>query len=256
MGIGAYTCALLVVKGGLNFWLAFPLGGIAAGVFAAVIGFPTLRIKGLFFMIITMGMNEIVRLGLNSWIGLTGGPSGITDIPPVSPFLGIAFTDRTHYYYFILILAVLTLVFIYRLWYSRFGKICRAIAENDSLCQSIGINIMKYKIYIFCICCFLAGLAGGFFAHYYQFISPAEFTIWNSIYALVYLQVGGVAALVGPVIGAIFLTWVTELFRFAEIYKPILFGGIIIIFMMLIPDGLMGIPARLAPILRRLRGTR
>jgi branched-chain amino acid transport system permease protein len=243
--IGAYTSALLVAKAGVIFWVSFPVAGIASGLFAVIIGFPTLRIRGLFFLLVTLGMNEIVRLTLNNWVGFTGGPSGITDIPGISPIFGIAFSSRTEYFYFALGLAAFTFLFLYRLWNSRFGKVCHAIAENEELCQSFGINVMKYKMTIFGICCFFAGLTGAFFAHYYQFISPEEFTVWHSIYPLIYLKMGGVASFAGPVIGATLLTSVTEIFRFMEIYKPIVYGGIMIVFMMIMPEGIVGFPEML-----------
>jgi branched-chain amino acid transport system permease protein len=137
---------------------------------------------------------------------------------------------------------VATILVVKLLWSSRFGRIWRGIEEADDLAESIGINILNYKILIFAVSCFFAGAAGSFYAHYYRFLSPVDFGIWQSIYPLVYLQVGGIATIAGPVVGAIVLTVLPELFRSLTVYQPMIFGGFILITMLLFPPGLIGIP--------------
>ena len=244
MAIGAYTSAILVTKLGLNFWLSFPLGGVMSGICALAIGFPILRVKGLFFMLITMGLNEIVHLGINSWSSMTGGPSGIPGIPPPNPislpiFGKIEFLSKLPFYYFALFLCVLIFLFIYRIWNSRIGSTCRAIAEDEDLAKSLGVNVIRYKMLLFCLCCFCTGIVGGFFAHYYGFLAPVDFSVWQSIYFLIYVQVGGMSILSGPVVGAALLTIVSEIFRFVAIYKPVIYGSLIVLIMILFPEGLI-----------------
>jgi branched-chain amino acid transport system permease protein len=249
MAIGAYSSALLTLKGGLNFWLAFPLAGIMTALGAALIGLPTLRTRGVFFLLITFGLNEVARLVISS-LQITGGAEGLGSIRRIDPLsvpgLGrIEFTSRTTNYYFVLALAVLTVVTLRRLWQTAYGRAWQAIGQSEELAASLGIPLARYKLSLFCLSCFFAGLAGSFFAHYYRFLSPADFSVWNSIYPLVYLQVGGLGSLLGPVLGATILTGALELFRAVEQYKPMAFGILLVTVMLLVPDGLIGIPARL-----------
>lgn len=250
MAIGGYASALFVMRLGINFWLAMPLSGIVAGLSAALIGIPTLRIKGLYFLLLTFSFNEVIGLAIRNWRGLTGGSDGISQIPPpntISIFgLKIDFTLRLHYYYLALILLILVCIIIHRIWRSRIGKICYAVQSADNLAQSIGINVFRHKMMIFIIYAFLTGLGGSFYAHYYSFLSPADFGIWASIYPIVYFQVGGVSSVAGPIIGGIILTVIPELIRFLSSYQPIVFGVIIIIVMRFMPEGLIGIFAHMS----------
>ncbi len=248
MAVGAYASALLTLRLGLNFWAAFPVAGIITAVFAALIGIPTLRAKGTFFLLITFGLNEVVRLGISSF-SVTGGAEGLGGIRRIDPLplpggASIEFTSRTANYYFVLILAAVAILIITRLWRSRFGRAWRAIGQSEELANSLGVNIARYKLALFCLSCFFAGLAGSFFAHYYRFLSPADFTIWNSIYPLVYLQVGGLGSIAGPIIGAAVLTGAFEAFRAIEAYKPIAFGTLLIAVMIFVPEGFLGLPAK------------
>ena len=257
MATGAYSSALLTLKLGLNFWAAFPLAGIIAALFAALIGIPTLRTKGVFFLLITFGLNEVVRLGISS-VKFTGGAEGLSDIRRIDPLplpgqAAIEFTSRTANYYFVLFLAIVAIVIIARLWRSRFGRAWRAIGQSEELAHSLGINIARYKLILFCLSCFFAGLAGSFFAHYYRFLSPADFTVWHSIYPLVYLQVGGLGSIAGPIVGAAILTGAFEAFRAVEAYKPMAFGILLIVVMILVPEGFLGVPSRLRNLFKTKR---
>jgi branched-chain amino acid transport system permease protein len=258
MAVGAYSSALLTLKLGLNFWFAFPIAGITTALFAVLVGIPTLRTKGVFFLLITLGLNEVVRLVISS-LKITGGAEGLGDIGRIAPIplpgIGaIEFTSRTANYYFILILAIIAIAIIARLWKTRFGRAWQAIGQSEELAFSLGINVVRYKLCIFCISCFFAGLTGSFFAHYYRFLSPVDFTVWHSIYPLVYLQVGGLGSIAGPVIGASILTGALEIFRAIEEYKPMTFGILLIVVMLLVPKGFIGIPSRVRVLLKGIEG--
>ena len=249
MAIGAYSSALMTLKWSLSFWLAFPLAGLLTATVAALIGIPTLRAKGVFFLLITFGLNEVGRLVI-SGLSITGGAEGLGDIRRIDslriPDVGtIAFTSRTANYYFVAALAVVTIAVIVRLWQTRVGRAWQAIGQSEELAASLGINLSRYKLGLFCLSCFFVGLDGSFFAHYYRFLSPADFTVWNSIYPLVYLQVGGLGSMAGPVVGATVLTGTLEVFRAVEAYKPMMFGALLVVVMLFVPDGLIGVPARL-----------
>jgi branched-chain amino acid transport system permease protein len=172
MAVGAYSSTLLVMKAGLSFWLAFPLSGLISALIALLIGYPTLRIKGVYFSIITFAFAEIIRLIIIDWPSLLGGYGGIAGIPSPSSFFFIRFTSRLPYYYLILILCLITYVVMVRMDKSRIGKIFSSIHESDTLAESVGINIMKYKLIAFCIGCFFCGAEREFLCPLFQFHQP------------------------------------------------------------------------------------
>jgi len=243
MAVGAYASTLLVMKAGLSFWLALPLSGLISAFVALLIGFPTLRIKGVYFAIITFAFAEIIRLIIVHWPSLLGGFGGIPNIPRPEPIFFLHFTSRVSYYYLILVISLTTYLVMGRMERSRIGKIFSSIHESDTLAESIGINIMKYKIIAFCIGCFFAGLSGSFYAHYFSFTSPEFFTIWQSIYCLIFVLVGGAGSVLGPPLGSFFLTLVPELLRVAREYEPVVYAVILILIMFLLPGGLITLPA-------------
>jgi len=245
MAVGAYTSTLLTMKAGLTFWLAFPLSGLISSFIALLIGFPTLRIKGVYFSIITFAFAEILRLIIIHWPSLLGGYGGIANIPPPQPIFFISFTSRVPFYYLILILSVVTCLVMIRIEKSRIGQILSSIHESDTLAESIGINIMGYKIAAFCLGCFFAGLSGSFYAHYFNFTSPEFFTIWQSIYCLLFVIVGGSGSVWGPPLGSLFMTFVPEFLRVAREYEPVVYSSILIAVMFLLPGGLVTLPQRL-----------
>ncbi|MBI5967258.1 MAG: branched-chain amino acid ABC transporter permease [Deltaproteobacteria bacterium] len=245
MAVGAYASTLLVMKAGLSFWLALPLSGLISAFVALLIGFPTLRIKGVYFAIITFAFAEIIRLIIVHWPSLLGGFGGIPNIPRPEPIFSIHFTSRVSYYYLILVISLITYLIMGRMERSRIGKIFSSIHESDTLAESIGINLMKYKIIAFCIGCFFAGLSGSFYAHYFSFTSPEFFTIWPSIYCLIFVLVGGAGSVLGPPLGSFFLTLVPELLRVAREFEPVVYAGILFLIMFLLPGGLITLPSRL-----------
>jgi branched-chain amino acid transport system permease protein len=245
MAVGAYASTLLVMKVGLSFWLAFPLSGFISAFVALLIGYPTLRIKGVYFAIITFAFAEIIRLIIVNWPSLLGGYGGIPNIPAPQPFFFIRFTTRIPFYYLILAVSLVTYLVMVRMEKSRIGKIFSSIHESDTLAESVGINIMKYKVMAFCIGCFFAGLSGSFYAHYFNFTSPEFFTIWQSIYCLIFVLVGGAGSVLGPLLGSFFLTLIPEFLRVAREYEPVVYAIILILVMFLLPGGLITLPARL-----------
>jgi len=245
MAVGAYASTLLTMKAGLSFWLAFPLAGMISSLIALLIGYPILRIKGVYFSIITFAFAEIIRLIIVHWPDVLGGYGGIPNIPPPQPIFSIRFTSRVPFYYLILAISLATYLFMVRIEKSRLGRIFSSIHESDTLAESIGINVMKYKMIAFCLGCFFAGLSGSFYAHYFNFTSPEFFTIWQSIYCLIFVIVGGVGSVFGPFLGSLFMTLVPEFLRVAKEYEPVVYAIILILIMFLLPGGLVTLPDRL-----------
>lgn len=250
MAIGAYSSSLLVMKAKLSFWLALPLSGLVSTFLGLVVCYPTLRLKGLYFIMVTFAVSEMIRLVIVNWTSVLGGHSGIPMVPKPDPIAipglpVIEFTSKIPYYYLILIIMLITLFITYRLYVSRMGRILKSIHESDVLAESIGINAMKYKAIAFGIVCFFAGLDGSFFAHYNRLVAPEFFTIWVSIYYLIYAQVGGHATILGPLLGAIFFSILPEFLRGMRQYSPIIFAGLLVVAIFFLPGGLETFPQRL-----------
>jgi branched-chain amino acid transport system permease protein len=230
-GIGAYSSALLTLRLGVPFIVALPLSGMIAGFFGFLIGKPTLRLSGIFLTLATLGFNIIYVLLMINLEGLTRGPLGIAGISTPKIF-SYSFSRQIDYYYLIFFLVLFTLGSTYRIIHSRFGKALLAIREEETAAEAIGVNTVHYKIVIFTLSTFYAGIAGSFFAHFIRFIAPDSFTFWESFTLLAMLALGGQGNLLGPMAGASLLIAIPEMFRFLTDYRMI-FYGLILIFMML-----------------------
>jgi len=250
--IGAYGSALLVMKLGLSFWISILLGGLMAAVVALALAYPFLQVKGIYFALLTLLTAETFRLIAWYWPSLTGGFWGLLKIPspnPITiPLIGtINFENISNYYYVVAVIVSLSLFVLYRLEHSHLGFKWIAIQDAEALAQSVGINVKWHKMLNFAIACFFAGLAGALFAHYQHALSPdstARFGVLMSIYLVVYMVVGGESKFSGPVIGTVILTIISELGRALGEYQPMMIGAIAIFVMLLMPEGLIGLPKR------------
>jgi branched-chain amino acid transport system permease protein len=238
-GIGAYASAKLMMEVGLPFLLAMFGAGVIAGFFGYLIAKPTLRLSGIYMTLSTLGFNIILFLLLQNWMGFTNGPLGIMDIPPPVIF-GYEVSTRIDYYYLILILVLLTLGSMYRLIHCRFGRALIAIRENELAAEATGVNTTRYKIQAFVLAAFYAGIAGSFYAHFIKYISPDSFYIYESFILLAMLAFGGQGNLIGPVVGAAILLVIPEVFRFLQEYRMFVYGGVLIVMMLVRRQGLLG----------------
>jgi branched-chain amino acid transport system permease protein len=250
MGVGAYTSALLVLKLGLTSWEALLPSGLAAAGLAFLVGFPFVRLKGFYFAIVTLFLGQMFVLTCEQWDALTGGSMGIIGIPRPTPIdlpglLSVDFRSKAHFYYLIFLLASGSLFFIYRIEHSQVGISLISVQQGDSLAESLGINTAKFKVLAFATGCFFAGLAGGFYSHYTSVISPRTFGLSSSIYAMVYMVAGGMERFSGPILGAIILTLLPEVFRGLKEFEPFIFAGVLMLIIYFLPEGLVGLPKRL-----------
>ena len=251
MGIGAYTSALLVVKAGFSFWAAIPLSGLSSAIFAMAIGRLILKATGLYFGIITMALGEILRLTWTRWKDIFGGATGILNIPPpnsinIPGIIQIEFTSKAHYYYLALFIVLFAIYVMHRIDKSRFGMSLFAMSNKEPLAESIGINSMLYKNIAFGIACFFAGIAGSFYAHYFYYICPHDFTFAHSIEVILFTVFGGVRTIAGPIIGVVFLTILTEALNLAQEFKPLVFGMALVSIMIFLPGGLVDLKKRIS----------
>ena len=249
MGIGAYSSAILMMKLGWPFWVAFPLSGIVAALVSVILCSVFLRVKGLLFAVITIAFAETTRLVFTHWPGL-GGAEGLTGIPAPTPIplpwgTSISFAGKIPHYYLVLITAALAILFVGRIEKSRLGRMFSAIEENEQLVESIGVHVKGYRLLSMTIAGLLAGLAGSLYGHYHSYIAPDEFAVWTSVMIFLLCVIGGMKSLVGPVIGAIFLTFLPEIFREAKAYEPLIFAVVVLLIIFFLPGGLMSLPQRL-----------
>lgn len=253
MAIGAYTSAILSVRYGLSPYTALLAGGLASMVLAALIAYPVMRVRTVYFSMLTMFLGQIVTLVITQWRGMTGGTSGLLNIPHLKTIsipgrLTIDFGTRLPNLYFVLILMVIILLFLYGIDRSYIGRTFKAIAQDDSLAASTGINVAWYRALVFCIGCFFAGLAGSFYAHYMSVVTPDSFDLFYSIYLLIYMVVGGSKRFAGAIVGPLILTLVPEMFRVLKEYQPFVFVGVLYLVVFFVPGGLAYLLERMTSI--------
>jgi branched-chain amino acid transport system permease protein len=252
VAIGAYTSAILTTKLGMSFWLALPAAGLLSMVVGILFGIPALRIKGTYFAIVHLTFVDLVRQIVIHMKGLTGGMVGLYGVPPpaivIPGLLDFVFRSLIPYYYLLIALLLFTVVVLYRLEVSSVGLSFRSIGWNDRLAESVGTNIMRNKVLCFAIVCLMQGLVGSFWAHYLHYLSPDHFNVMASVYVTIYMVVGGIGSILGPLLGSFVLIILPEFFRaFAQ--SAMLFYGIFMILVMLFLPG--GIYSGLQEILRR-----
>lgn len=242
--IGAYAYALLNHYFGWGFWTVLPIGGVLAAVAGVLLAFPVLRLRGDYLAIVTLGFGEIVRLVLENWSDLTGGPSGISNIDRPGLFgqeMTVAGTN-IYIYYIVLVGALLTFVVAERLKDSRVGRALQALREDEVACQAMGIDRVTVKLMAFGLGTAWAGFAGVIFAAKTTFINPASFTFFESAIILSIVVLGGMGSNWGVILGAAFLVLLPEYMRAFSEYRMILFAAAMVLMMVFRPQGI--IPAR------------
>ncbi len=237
MGIGAYASALLATKTGLSPWLSMPIGGGVAVAIALVLGYPALRLTGIYVVLVTFAFNEVFFLIVSRLREFTGGPSGLMGIPRPT---GIP-PGKLAYAYFASLALLITLTVLYRFEFSRVGRIWQAIRDSELRSKCVGIQTVYYKLFAFGVSSFFAGMIGAVYAHYIGFISPTDFTIWQSIYAQIYMIVGGAAVFAGPIVGSISLTVLSEFIRAAGPLQSVVYGILLTVVMLFLPGGLISL---------------
>ncbi len=246
-GVGAYTYALLSVNYDMSFWLALPIAALFASIAGCIIGYPTLRMRGDYLAIVTLGFGEIVRIILNNWMSLTNGPNGVLGIKAPSIYWPddpsgwqlIYLRQLPHLYYIILGLTIFTIVAVYRLNYSRIGRAWESIREDETAAELMGVNTFRFKLLAYAMGAVFGGLAGAFFAARMRFVSPGSFTFIESAMVLSMVVLGGLASIPGVVIGALALIALPEVFREFESFRMLAFGLAMTVMMIFRPKGII-----------------
>lgn len=239
-GVGAYVTALLMVNFGIPFWIAILCSALVAGLFGFILGIPTLRLKGDYLAITTIGFGEIVRLVLINWIQVTKGPAGIPGISSPSLF-GLSLRSNVSYFYIILVLAGLTVFISQRLLHSRLGRGLIAIRDDDIAAEATGINTTFLKVLAFVLGATIAGMAGSFFATFVHYVNPDNFTYMESVGILCMVVLGGLGNIAGVVLGAVILTLLPEALRDIATYRYAIYGMLLILMMIIRPQGMISL---------------
>ena len=245
LGIGAYSFGLLTVKLHLGFWPAFAAAIAITGLFGFLIGIPALKLRGPYFILVTLGFAVIIGVIVIAWIDLTGGANGLAGIPRPDPIPlpwggKLRFDSLLNMYYFVLVFLVLTIMFCRRLIHSLVGKIFIAISHNENLTESLGINTLSQKVLSFTLSAMLAGIAGVLYATYNIVISPEVTHFARGMDVVAYLIVGGAGTMAGPMIGTFILMAVPEVLQVVPYVKTLINGIILMLFLIFLPSGVMG----------------
>ncbi|MFB9267246.1 branched-chain amino acid ABC transporter permease [Bradyrhizobium erythrophlei] len=255
MSVGAYTAANLAVKLGLPFWITLPAGGLMAALVGAIVGIPSLRIKGLYLAIATLAGQLIIEWIINHTPAISGGAQASIQVPRPTLW-GYELRSQGQLYFFLLFFAALAIVATLNLIRSRIGRAFVAIRDQDIAAEIIGINIYRYKLLSFAISSFYAGVCGVLYTYYLGIANYEQFQIVVSIDYLAMIIIGGLGSVLGSILGAVFVTMLPIVLRLAMeplaglFFSPgemssviastrlVLFGGLIIFFLVVEPEGL------------------
>lgn len=248
--LGAYVSAILVTKAGMSFWLSLPIAGLFSALVAVLIGLPILRLRGVYFAMITLVLTQVFTLAALA-LPITNGAKGITSIPlpgEVS-ILGITLipdfatleNPRQAFYFTTAVLMVLTYAALYRLVNSRLGHLCRSMQQNEELASSIGVNISYIRILIFAISSFFGGIGGAMFGSIAQSVYPSSFQVADSVNFMLNCFLGGLGYVFGPMLGTLALYFGWDLLFELGKYQMLVYSSLLIILMLFLPNGLLSL---------------
>lgn len=238
-GLGAYVSALLAVDLNLPFAACFLFAILGSALFGLLISIPCLRVQVDFLSLITIAFAQIFQAVIKNWTDLTGGARGIVGIPSPSIF-GFEFSSQISYYYLVLAVILIVYILLRNLMKSSVGRAMQAVRDDEVGARAMGINVNKYKIIAFVIGSVAAGIGGCLMAHYLRYIGPTSFTLDVSLQFMQMIILGGLGSLEGAVLGAFFFTIMPEIFRPFAVYRMGLGGAVMLLVILLRPQGLLG----------------
>lgn len=248
--MGGYVSAILVVKYGVSFWLTLPLAGLFCAAASVLIGLPILRLRGVYFAMVTLVLTEVARL-LMLALPITNGAKGITNIPlpgavkifglTLIPDFATLSNVRPAFYYLSVILMIVSFAALYRLVNSRLGKLCRSLQQNEELASSIGVNISYLRIIAYVISSFLGGIGGAIFGAISQSVYPSSFTIVDSINFMLNCFLGGLGYVFGPILGTFVLYFGWDLLFETGRFQLLIFSTVLIGLILALPNGLLSL---------------
>ncbi|UCG13526.1 MAG: branched-chain amino acid ABC transporter permease [Deltaproteobacteria bacterium] len=250
-GLGAYTSGILCVQLSLSPWLAMGAGAALTALIAYVVGVPSLKLKGHYLAMATLGFGVIVHIFLNEEVALTGGPSGFSDIPGLKLW-GFSLDDELRYYILVWCFVLLALIFSLNVIHSRIGRALRSLHDSEVAADAMGVETSKFKITIFVLSAIYASIAGSLYTHYVGFLSPSSFDLFLSIKLVMMVVVGGMHTIWGALVGTWLLTFLgNEWLHVFHDFDILVYGGILLGIVMFLPGGLVELIPRLGRILKR-----
>jgi branched-chain amino acid transport system permease protein len=254
VAIGAYTCSLLMLNGGLNFWVSLLISALVAAVFGILLGLPTLRLSGSYLSIVTLGFGEIVKTVLKNWKSVTNGTLGVKPIPKPTVF-GVSMTLANNgLYYIMLALLLIITVFCIVVVKSKTGRAFLAIKTDETAAVMMGINVTYYKVLAFVLSGVICAVAGAYYATTMGYIDPNSFTFDTSTTILSIVILGGMGTIRGTFLGALILIVFPELSRALMDYRFVVYGIILVVMMRFRPQGVLGWKSQVPyPLSRRVK---
>ena len=248
--VGGYVSAILVTQAGVSFWLTLPLAGLFCAVVSVVIGLPILRLRGVYFAMVTLVLTEVARLTALA-LPITNGAKGITSIPlpgelsvfglTIIPAFGSLANPRVGFYMMAVALMIVTYLVLWRIVNSRLGHLCRSLQQNEELSASIGVNTAYLRVLAYAISSFFGGIAGAMFASIAQSIYPSSFVVADSVNFMLYCFLGGLGYVFGPMLGTFLLYFGWDLLSIAKEYQLLIYSGVMILLMLVLPNGVLSL---------------
>jgi len=240
MAVGAYTVGILTVDHGVPFWIAFVLSGVVSAVLGFFIGLLSLRLKGHYFSIFTLCVGYIMFLLIEKGDSVTHGTVGIMGIPAPAPIGPLSFSTPLAQYYLALGFLAIGVWVMRRIVNSILGRGFMAVRNSDELAEALGIDLMRTKVLSFVLSVFYAGLAGGLYAGQVRFLGPDMAYVSHTFDMVMFMLVGGIGTVLGPVLGAVLVPWITQYLQFLQDYRMVVFGPLLILLLIFVPDGIVG----------------
>lgn len=248
--VGGYVSAILVVKYGVSFWLTLPLAGLICAGLSVLIGLPILRLKGVYFAMVTLVLTEVAKLTALA-LPITNGAKGISSIPlpggisifglTIIPDFSELESTKLAFYYLAVTLMVLSYAGLYRLVHSRIGHLCRSLQQNEELASSIGVNISYLRVIAYSVSSFLGGIAGAVFAAISQSIYPSSFQVADSINFMLNCFLGGLGYVFGPMLGTLVLYFGWDLLFTTGKFQLLIYSSLLIALMLALPNGILSL---------------
>jgi branched-chain amino acid transport system permease protein len=253
--LGAYISAILTTRAGFSPWTAILIAVVASSLVALGVGLPTLRLKGHYLAMATLGFGTIVYVVADANpFDLTGGPSGLWQAIPRLSLFGLVIKNELQWYYFVWAVVLMFLILLLNIVHSRMGRALRSIHGGEQAARAMGVNAAKFKIETFMLSAALGSIAGSFYAHYVLFVNPEPFSLVLSIHLVTMVVIGGMTNLWGTIAGVALLTILTRYFHAFRDWRLLLDGFLLIIIMLLFPQGLfVGAAKRLGRMVSRRR---
>lgn len=247
---GGYVSAVLMTQYGVSFWLTLPLAGIFCAAVSVLIGLPILRLRGVYFAMVTLVLTEVARLTALA-LPITNGAKGITSIPlpgelsvfglTIIPDFATLENPKLAFYLMAAVLMTLTYLVLWRIVNSRLGHLCRSLQQNEELSASIGVNTAMLRVLAYAISSFFGGLAGAIFVAISQSIYPSSFVVQDSVNFMLYCFLGGLGYVFGPMLGTLLLYFGWDLLSIAKEYQLLIYSGALIALMLVLPNGVLSL---------------